>query len=197
MNTTAHLWAIGYDDVARADQVREVISKLAWNTGGGESYLILQDIAVVVRHSDGSCTLDHQPLPAATNIAGCSLVGLLAGAVVAAPLTGASIGALIGSVGTAISALTKGISQNFIREVEGMMRPGTSALFVLDHVGDMDVILHTIQGLGGKLIKTNVDVERAKLIQSTLAASVEESQQGDSYQFPKHCCTSSNSCDRG
>ena len=57
-----------------------------------------------------------------------------------------------------------------MREVEQLMTPGTSALFVLDHAGDMDVILHTIQGLGGKVIKTNVDAERAKLIQSTLAS---------------------------
>ena len=179
MTTSAHLWAIGYDDVARADEVREVISKLSWNTGGVEKYLLLQDIAVVVRHFDGSFTLDRLPLPDATNIAGCTLVGLLAGAVLAAPIAGASIGALIGSVGTAISALTNGISENFIREAEELMSPGTSALFVLDHVGDMDVILHTIHGLGGKVIKTNVDAERVKLIQSTLADSTEEFQQND------------------
>lgn len=35
----------------------------------------------------------------------------------------------------------------------------------------MDVILHAIRGLGGTVVKTNVDVERAKLIQSTLAAT--------------------------
>ena len=35
----------------------------------------------------------------------------------------------------------------------------------------MDPILHTIRGLGGTMLKTNVDLERAKLIQSTLAAS--------------------------
>jgi uncharacterized membrane protein len=34
----------------------------------------------------------------------------------------------------------------------------------------MDAILHKIRGLGGTVLKTNVDVERAKLIQSTLAA---------------------------
>jgi uncharacterized membrane protein len=49
------------------------------------------------------------------------------------------------------------------------MRPGTSALFVLDEEGDMDVILHTLRGLGGTVLKTNVDLERAKLIQLTLA----------------------------
>ena len=50
------------------------------------------------------------------------------------------------------------------------MQPGTSALFVLDSEGDMEVILHAIQGLGGTVLRTNVDVKRAKLIQSTLAA---------------------------
>jgi uncharacterized membrane protein len=50
-----------------------------------------------------------------------------------------------------------------------MMRPGTSAVFVLDEEGNMDVILRTIRGLGGTVLKTNVDLERAKLIQSTLA----------------------------
>ena len=51
------------------------------------------------------------------------------------------------------------------------MKPGTSALFVLDKEGDMEMILHAIRGLGGTLLKTNVDLERAKLVQSTLAAA--------------------------
>jgi hypothetical protein len=34
----------------------------------------------------------------------------------------------------------------------------------------MEVILHKIHGLGGRVLKTNADLERAKLIQSTLAA---------------------------
>jgi len=50
------------------------------------------------------------------------------------------------------------------------MKPGTSALFVLNDEGDVDVILHKIRGLGGTVLKNNVDVEHAKLIQSTLAA---------------------------
>jgi uncharacterized membrane protein len=49
------------------------------------------------------------------------------------------------------------------------MGPGTSALFLLDEELDMDVTLHAIRGLGGTVLKTNVDLARAKLIQSTLA----------------------------
>ena len=97
------------------------------------------------------------------------MVGFLAGLVVGAPLTGATIGAMVGGAGTVASA-SVGIGDDFIREVKGLMKPGTSAIFVLDDEGDMDVILHKIRGLGGTVLKTNVDLERAQLIQSTLAA---------------------------
>jgi uncharacterized membrane protein len=166
MKASEHLWAIGYPDMNRADQVREEVIRLGWD----KSYLILTDVAVVVRHPDGSFTFDRKPFPAAANVLGCTMVGFLAGLVAAAPLTGAAIGALVGSAGTASSWAAAGISDDFVREVERLMKPGTSALFVLDVDGDMDVILHAIRGLGGTVLKTNVDLERATLIQSALAA---------------------------
>jgi uncharacterized membrane protein len=162
-----HLWAIGYDDMARASQVKDEITRLGWD----ETYLILSDAVVVVRHPDGSFTLNREPFPAVENIVGATLVGFVAGLVVAAPLAGAAVGALLGGAGTGVAKATLGIGDDFVREVEAMMKPGTSVLFVLDEVGDMDVILHRIRGLGGTVLKTNVDVERAKLIQATLAAS--------------------------
>ena len=54
MSTNAHLWAIAYDDMGRADQVRDQIAGLGWDTGQVVKYLILLDIAVVVRQPDGS-----------------------------------------------------------------------------------------------------------------------------------------------
>src|SRR4051812_6607380 len=127
MNAASHLWAIGYDKMERAEEVREQITSLAWDEGRAAKYLILTDIAVVVRHPDGSFTFDHKP-PGITNVMACSAVGFLAGLVVAAPLTGATIGALLGGAGTAASAASTGIGDNFIRDVEELMRPGTSAL---------------------------------------------------------------------
>jgi uncharacterized membrane protein len=168
-STEAHLWAIGYDDIGRADQVRDEIATLGWGSGNAGRYLMLEDSAVVVRHPDGSFALNRTRFAGVGNILACTGAGLLAGLVLAAPLTGATLGALLGSAGSAAAARL-GISEDFIRDVETMMNPGTSALFVLDNVGDMEVILHKIQGLGGKVLKTNVDLERAKLIQSTLAA---------------------------
>src|SRR5262245_32912764 len=165
MAESGNLWAIGYDDMERANQVRDEIVSLGWD----QHYLILDDVAVVVRHPDGSFTLNREAFPAASNVLGSSVVGFLAGLVLGAPLVGAAIGAAVGGAGSAMAA-SVGIGEDFVQEVEGLMKPGTSALFVLDDEGDMDVILHRIRGLGGTVLKTNVDLERAQLIQSTLAA---------------------------
>ena len=162
-----HLWAVGYDDMDRAGQVRDEIAKLGWV----ENRLLLADLAVVVRHLDGSFTFDRERFPTGANIMGASAVGFLAGLVVGVPIVGAAIGAMVGGAGTAMHAMSAGIADDFIKDVQRLMKPGTSALFVLDTAGDMDVILHRIRGLGGTVLKTNVDVERARLIQSTLQAS--------------------------
>jgi len=128
-------------------------------------------VAVVVRRSDGTFTLDRQPFPATPNLLGATAVGFLAGLVLGLPWAGMAIGAMVGGAGTAMCLTSAGIAGDFVTEVQGLMKPGTSALFVLDAEGDMDVILHAIRGLGGTVLKTNVDLERAQLIQSTLAAA--------------------------
>jgi uncharacterized membrane protein len=166
MKTSGHLWAIGYGDMKRAAEVRDEIVKLGW----AKHDLILEDVAVVVRHPDGSFKVDRAPVPSSANVVGFTLVGVLAGLVLGQPMVGAIVGTALGLGGAAVSA-TVGIGDDFVREVEGLMQPGTSVLFVLDSEGDMDVILHSIRGLGGTVLKTNVDVERARLIQSALAAA--------------------------
>jgi uncharacterized membrane protein len=165
MTKGAHLWAVGFDDMGRAEQVRHETFKL-----GEKHCLILLDTAVAVRYPDGSVTLDGEPFVAAINVSGHGFATFLAAlALGAPPCTGAAVGALVRSTGGAAAEV--GIDDAFVREVETLMKPGTSALFVLDQVGDMDAILQGIRGLGGTVLKTNVDVKRAKLIQSTLAAT--------------------------
>src|SRR5262245_27441331 len=119
MTTSGHLWAIGYDDMERASQVRDKITSLGWD----KHYLVLQDVAVVVRHPDGSFTLDREPFPAASNIVGCTVVGLLAGLVLGVPMVGAAVGAALGLGGTAVSA-TVGIGDDFVQEAKVLIKPG-------------------------------------------------------------------------
>jgi len=47
----------------------------------------------------------------------------------------------------------------------------------------MDVILDSIRGLGGTILKTNVDLERARLIQSALTAEPDEAIRTDPQEF--------------
>ena len=166
MKGSKDLWAVGYDNVARAHQVGKMIEELARDT----NRLRLHDIAVVVRELDGSFTLDREPFPIAANLVHPSLLGLVVGAVVGAPALGAAIGAVVGVLGTAAALMEVGISDDFVRDVRTLMKPGTSALFVLVSEGDMDVTLQAIRGLGGTVLRTDVDVERLRLIQSTLSA---------------------------
>src|SRR5262245_42593460 len=87
----AHLWAIGYDDPGRAEQVRAEIARLS------ESHrLILLDTAVVVRYRDGPVTLDGEPFVATINFCGHTFARFFAGlALGAPPLTGGAAGALV------------------------------------------------------------------------------------------------------
>jgi uncharacterized membrane protein len=165
LTSTAHLWALAYDDMNRADQVRDQVAAL-----GEKHCLVLLNTAVAVRYPDRSFTLDGEPFVAVANVRGRTIAGFLAGLALAAPsLTGAAVSAVRRCAGVA-SSTAVGIDDDFVSEVEGLMKPGSSALFVLDQEGDLRAILEGIRGLGGVVLKTTVDLERAKLIQSTLSA---------------------------
>src|SRR5262249_33506373 len=139
MTTTKHRWAIGFDDMTRADQVRDEIIRIARDP----NELTLRDVAVVVRHPDGSLTIDRQPAAALNYFLQCTAVGFITGVVLYVPLTGATVGAMMG--GADIAASTElGIHNDFIREVEGLLKPGASALFVLDVAKNLDMILDQI-----------------------------------------------------
>jgi uncharacterized membrane protein len=166
MTSAAHLWAVGYDDMGRAAQVRDEIIKL-----GATHCLILLDTAVVVRYPDGSLTLDGERFVVIPKARGNSLANFLVGlALSVPPLSATAVGALESATGRSTSAGV-GISEEFVGQVEGLIKPGTSALFVLDQEGESAAILRGIRGLGGTVLKTSVDLKQALLIQSTLAAA--------------------------
>ena len=159
MTDAGHLWAVGFDDVSGADRVCGEIVKLAER----HSFILL-DWTVAVRSFDGSLTVGGEPLLHLSRRGrlGNFLASLALGA---PPLTGPAIDIFTGGADTAGC-----IGDDFIREVTGLMQPGTSLLFVVDKAGDLNASLDAIRGLGGTVVKTNVDLERARLIQSALAA---------------------------
>jgi uncharacterized membrane protein len=168
MTRCANLWAVGFDDPERAGRLRDEIAWLGWD----KHRLNLLDVAVALRYPDGSLTLNGEAFPIVTNLLGSTPASFLAGlALWVPPMTRPAVEAVLGEFGAC--AVAAGISDDFVREVAGLIKPGTSVLFVLDDGGDIDAILPAIRGWGGTVLRTNVDVERAKLIQSTLADSAD------------------------
>jgi uncharacterized membrane protein len=142
MTDVGHLWAVGYDDVRRAEAMRDEIARLSERHG-----LILCDPAVAVRYADGSFTLDGEPYMLAGNVRVRGLAGLLARlALGAPPLTSAAVGFSLRSTGCSGPGAAV-IGEDFVGEVQGLMKPGTSALFVMDQVGNLEAILQGIRGL--------------------------------------------------
>src|ERR1700722_756264 len=118
----AHLWAVGFDGVDRAEQVREQIQQLH-----EQRCILLLNSSVAVRYPDGSVVLDGQPTVAPIRWGGLGLTGFLAAlALGAPPLTEAAANSW------AKCPEGRGIDDAFINEVERVMKPGTSVLFVLD-----------------------------------------------------------------
>ncbi len=166
MTTCAHLWAIGFEDMGWAAKARDVIERLAREKQG----LNLLDVAMAVRYPDGSLTLNGAPFPCVTKVHQSAFAQLFACLTLGAPpLSAAAVDAMYASIRDGKPEV--GITDDFVSGVAELMKLGTSVLFVLDDVGEIDAILGGIRGLGGTVLRTNVDLERAKLIQSTLAAS--------------------------
>lgn len=160
-----NLWALGYDDPDQAREVRTRILRFEDLYG-----LHVNDAIVVTRLRDGSFTLarDEQPT-AGTGAAGFGLLGLVIGAVVLQPLAGAAIGAAVG--GLTVGAMKGlGIDDAFRREVQDLMRPGTSALFLLTRTDNPEAVVRHITGLGGTVLKTNVNAGLAQQVQEALNA---------------------------
>src|SRR6516164_2861232 len=167
MASDAHLWAVGYDDVGQAEHVRDIVRSL-----GHEHCLVVLDLAVVVRYADGSVTIDGEPFVAPAKHRPHSFASFLANMALSAPLlTGPAVGSRLGSTGT--DAQGTAISNDFVNEVAGIIKPGSSVLFVLDQHADakLKTILQRIHGLGGSIVKTTVDIPRVKQIQLALAAA--------------------------
>jgi uncharacterized membrane protein len=166
MTRCANLWAVAFDDTGRAALFRDEVAKLGWE----QHSLNLLDMAVAVRYPDGTFTVNGELFPCVSEKHDGPLARFLAAlALFAPPLSGAAVCPMLANIGATPADV--GIGDSFVQEVASLIKPGTSALFVLDEARNMDAILEGIRGLGGTVLKTNVDIEHCKLIQSALSAS--------------------------
>jgi uncharacterized membrane protein len=113
--------------------------------------------------------LNGDPFSAAKHLVTHGLLGILAGIALAAPIVSEEAVARLFDSNQPEMSSALHIDDTFKQKIAHMMRPGTSALLVLDMAQNMTAIVGRLQGLGGTILKTNVDFERASLIQSILS----------------------------
>jgi uncharacterized membrane protein len=65
---------------------------------------------------------------------------------------------------------TYGISEDFVRQVSGMLQPGQSAVFVLAEAGNPEKVVERFQGYGGTVLRTTLSPEKAEKLQQQLTA---------------------------
>jgi uncharacterized membrane protein len=158
----SNLVAIGYDDLATAQQVVANISRAQT-----AHEIELDDLVIVERRGDGKVKL-HQPSMAGAGAAGGALWGGLIGLIFLMPLFGLAIGA---ASGAAAGALTDaGVDDKFMKELGTQLTPGSAAVIALVRRVTMDKVLEGIQ-IPGHVIQTSLDNEAEERLSEALAAA--------------------------
>jgi uncharacterized membrane protein len=157
----AVLVAIGYQDETTAGQAAEEIKRLADD-------LVLEPdaVAVIVRDEEGMYTVTTNHHAVGRGASYGMVWGLLFGALFFVPVfgmaVGAGLGALMGKVEKA------GIDKGFQEGMRDMLKPGTSALFMVVEAGAPDKAVNVVGGYGGTMLKSSLSKEAEHELQDAL-----------------------------
>ncbi len=163
----ADLIAIGYDDETTALEAEKEAEKLAAD-------LIIQAdaIAAIVCDKDGKykVTTNHHAVGQGT-VWGMWW-GLLFGLLFFVPVFGMAIGAGFGAL---FGKLEKtGVDKAFQEQVRDMLKPGTSALFLVVEKVTPDKAVDALKQFGGTVLKTSLSEDAEAQLQAELSGSTQE-----------------------
>jgi uncharacterized membrane protein len=181
----AELVVIGFDGKHRAAEVLGQLEAMNANWT-----IDLKDAVAVYRTDDGRLRVDGS-VQATTKegAAWGAILGGMLGALVMAPFTaGASAAAAAAAIGTGAVSLgvtgaafgaddaaswkeATGISDDFVRQVGGMVQSGQSAVFVLARAADPKAVAEQFRGYGGKILRTTLPPESAEKFQKLMASA--------------------------
>jgi uncharacterized membrane protein len=158
------LIVIAFDDQFKAEEVRTKLRKMQ------KEYLIdLEDAVVAVKDNAGKVKLHQMYNLTAMGAVSGGFWGSLVGLIFLNPLLGMAVGAGAGAVSGALTDV--GIDNNFMKQLAGDFKNGSSLLFVLVRKVTPDKVLAELQGTGGKVIKTSLTHEQEAKLQAALDAA--------------------------
>ena len=157
----ADLIAIGYPDQATADAAAEEARRLARD-------LIIQPdaIAVIVRDEEGGYHVHTNHHLVGGGATWGMFWGLLFGLLFFIPVFGMAIGAGMGALMGKLSKTS--IDKQFQDQVRDLLKPGTSALFLMLEKVTPDKAVEAMSKYGGTVLKTSLSKETEDQLQSAL-----------------------------
>ena len=157
----ADLIAIGYDDETTAAAAADEVAQLA------KDLIIEPDaVAVIVRDQEGKykVTTSHHPVGAGASYG--MFWGLLFGVLFFVPVFGMAVGAGLGAL---FGKLEKsGIDKQFQDQVRDMVKPGTSALFLVVEKVTPDKAVEALSRYGGTVLKSSLSKDAERQLQDAL-----------------------------
>ncbi len=157
----ADLIAIGYPDqttaTAAADEARQLARDL----------IIEPDaIAVISRDEEGKFHVQTSHHPVGSGATWGMFWGVLFGVLFFVPFFGMAIGAGLGAL---MGKITKtGIDSEFQDQVRGLLKPGTSALFLMVEKVTPDKAIEALGKFGGTVLKTSLSKDGEQQLQDAL-----------------------------
>ena len=155
------LIAIGYPDMTTADAAAAEAHRLAQD-------LIIQPdaIAVIIRDNDGSYHVHTTQQGAGGGAVWGMFWGFLFGLLFFVPVFGMAMGAGMGAL---MGKLAKtSIDKQFQEQVRDMLKPGTSALFLMVEKVTPDKAVEAMSKYGGTVLKTSLSTEDERALQDAL-----------------------------
>ncbi len=158
------LIAIGYPDEATAEAAADEARRLA------QDLIIEPDaIAVIVRDASGDYHVHTRHHMVGRGATWGMWWGLLFGVLFFIPVLGIAIGAGLGAL---MGKVTKtGIDKQFQDQVRGLLKPGTSALFLMVEKVTPDKAIEAMSKYGGTVLKTSLSKEGEQELQDALHGS--------------------------
>jgi uncharacterized membrane protein len=157
----ADLIAIGYDDETTAALAEAEVQRLAKD-------LIIQPdaVATIVRTADGKYKVSTNHHAVGTGASWGMFWGLLFGLLFFVPVFGMAIGAGLGALMGKVEK--SGLDKQFIKQVREMLKPGTSALFVIVEKVTPDKAVEGLSQYGGTVLKSSLSKDAESQLQEAL-----------------------------
>ena len=158
------LIVIGYPDAKAAEAARDTLLALP-----REQIFRISDVVVAARDDKGAIRLSHIVHSGALNLGTGTMSGLLIGLLFLHPIFGILAGAAAGAVDEGLT--DAGVSEEFVREVDDLLKPGRAALLLERNVAKDEIDDHVVAKLaasGGCLLKTSLKTSLGYKLQLAL-----------------------------